>query len=213
MSAAALPPYNYGGFFGGSPAGATVNNPLVPNPAGSNVNPLMDNPGGGTAAAPVIPGYQYNANPGTQSGNGPFGAVPGQVATPQPYQDLSSVFPNLPGANSDLSSNILTELQGGLSPGTLDAISQAQNQFGIGGPVNTSPMSLGTNDAALENFGLQQYGGTIPTVSTTQTVDPQVEAQIAQFNAEQAAAPNPTTGALVGAGTSAIASLLPLLLA
>ena len=203
MSANVLPSYNAFGYLNANPAGATTQNPLVANPAGSNVNPLISSPAGGTAA-PVTPGYQPNVTPGTQGGQGPFGAVPGTVGLPQPYSDLSSVFPDLGGSNSAISSDIMAELEGGLSPGTLGAIGQAQNSFGIAGPVNTSPLSLGETDQQIQSAGLGAYGGIIPTISTTQTVSPEVQAQIEEFNAQQAAAPNPTASEAIGGASAAI---------
>jgi hypothetical protein len=211
--AGTLPAYDQFGIFGSNPSGASVNNPLVGSPQAGSAggNPLIANPGAGTAvaSAPATdPNYQYNVTPGNQSGSGPFGGVPGTVALPQPYADLSSVFPDLGQANQDLSSNILSELEGGLSPGTLDALGQAQDAFGIKGPINTSPMSLGTTSTALESQGVGNWAGLLPSVSTTQTVSPEVEAQIAEFNAQQAAAANPTSSAAAGIASSAVGAIL-----
>jgi hypothetical protein len=219
MTNPSVPSYDPWGLFGSTPAGASVENPLVGNPAGGTAanNPLVANPAGSSA----VPGspqadpnalYTYNVAPGTQPGSGPFGSVPGEVGLPNPYQNLASVFPDLSQANASLSGNTLSELQGGVSPATLNALGQAQDQFGITGPINTSPESLGLTDEQLQNLGLNTFAGSIPTISTTQTVSPEVEAQIAQFNAQQAAQPNPTSSALASAGSSAIGAILSALL-
>jgi len=110
------PLYNSYGFLNTSPAGATINNPLVSNPAGGSANPLMADPGGGTI--PQNSGTSYNVNPGTQQGSGWFGRVPGAVALPNPEQDLSGVVPTLGQSNDVMQANIQAELEGGLSPGT-----------------------------------------------------------------------------------------------
>jgi hypothetical protein len=202
-----LPSYNLFGWLNNNPAGSTVNNPLVNNPGGAS-NPVAANPAGGAVAAPVTPGYQYNASPGTQSGSGVFGAVPGQVQMPQPYQDLSSVYPGLAQQNQTLSDNMLAEMYGSLSPGTMDALNQIQEQWGGGEPLNLSPESLGLTDQELQSLGIGTYSGLMPTISTTQTVSPEVQAQIAEYNAMQAAAPNPTAQAGLQAGMSILGALL-----
>jgi hypothetical protein len=147
---------------------------------------MLANPGAST----------YSVNPGTQSGSGAFGNVPGQLSLPDPYADLAGVFPTLPQANNVIGQNVLQELSGNLSPGTLSALNQMQGQLGQSGALNTSPMSLGTTDTQLENLGLGQYEGVLPTVAQTQTVNPALETEIAQTNAVDSAAPNPEMAAI-----------------
>lgn len=211
-----LPSYNGYGVFGSDPSGSSVSNPLVPNPGAGTAqnNPLVANPGGGTATATspaTDPNYVYNATPGTQSGSGIFGTAPGNVDVPNPYQNLSSVFPELGQANSDLSSGISNELAGGLSPQTLTALGDAQDQFGINGPLNLSPQSFGLTDDELQSAGVGSFAGLLPGISTTQTVSPEVQAQIAQFNSQAAAQANQQdmqeaalTIQAIGAGLSAL---------
>lgn len=191
----ALPSYNGFGIYGSDPSGASVSNPLVVNPGGGTAqnNPLVANPSGGTASpqTPATdPNFQYNATPGTQSGFGIFGAARGNVGVPNPYQNLSSVFPELGQANSELSSGISNELAGGLSPQTLTALGDAQDQFGIQGPLNLSPQSFGLTDEELQSAGVGNFAGLLPGVAATQTTSPEVQAQIEQFNAQSAAQKN-----------------------
>lgn len=185
----ALPNYDPYGLSGGNPAG------------GSATNPLVANPSGGTAPA-VIPGGGFDSNPATSNGasglSGLFGGVPGTIGMPNPYADLSSVVPGLANDNSALSSNILSELSGGLSPGTIGALDQAQTAFGIPGTLNTSAASLGLTDTQLEGMGLGQWNSLLPTIAQTQTVSPALQTEIAQTNSVNAAAPNPTDAALAG---------------
>lgn len=190
-----LPSFNGYGVFGSDPSGSSVSNPLVTNPGAGTAqnNPLVANPSGGTASpqTPATdPNFQYNATPGTQSGSGIFGAAPGNVDVPNPYQNLSSVFPELGQANSELSSGISNELAGGLSPQTLNALGEAQDQFGIQGPLNLSPQSFGLTDAELQSAGVGSFAGLLPGIAATQTTSPEVQAQIEQFNAQAAAQKN-----------------------
>ena len=149
----------------------------------------------------------YPAIPGPQSGSGLFGGVPGPVAMPQPYNDLAAQYPNLSASNSALSQDTLSQLSGELSPGTITALNQAQQRFGVGGTINESPLSLGETDQSLEASGLGQYNALIPGISRTQTVDPATQAMIEEENAINAAAPDPTAvqiedmvGGLAGIG-------------
>lgn len=199
-----LPSYNPYGAFGSTPAGGSIQNPLVQDPSGAS-NAIAGNPQGGTTIAnPVLPGFQPNVNPGTQSGSGPFGSVAGTVGLPQPFNDLNSVFPGLGQDNAALSNNVLSELEGGVSPETSAATYGAQSTFGGSGFLNMSPMSLGLTDTSLQNQGLSEYAGLLPLIDTTQTVSPEVQAQIQQFNAEQAAAPDPSAQEGMQAGMAAI---------
>lgn len=161
-----------------------------------------------SSAPPINSAYNYNSNPGTQSGDGIFGGNPGQVGMPDPYAELSQVYPGLGQTNNALSSNISTELEGGLSPSTLDAISGAQSQYGIPGTVNTSPMSLGTTSTSLENQGIMGWDSLLPTIATTETVPPQVQAEIAMYNAQQAAQADAQSSAAAQAGMSTAISIV-----
>lgn len=152
-----------------------------------------------TAANP----YQYNSNPGTQSGSGTFGSVPGAVALPNPAADLSAQYPNLSGTNSALSGDILSKLSGQLSPATLQQLQNASATSAVNNgmpssastpgtmPYMASLESLGLNSEAQQQQGIQDYNSTIPTVSGTQTVAPALQAQIGEENAINASAPNP----------------------
>jgi len=135
----------------------------------------------------------YNAAPSPQSGSGFFGAVPGTVGLPNPYQDLSHVVPNLSGINADLSGQIASDLSGQVSPSVLAAVNSAANGAGIDtshldltNPIGT----LGTSPEALQTQGMRDYSSILPIVSSTQTVSPNVEAQLAEFNAQNAAKSN-----------------------
>lgn len=148
----------------------------------------------------------YNVNPPPQSGvPNPWGLVPGPVGLPNPSQDLSSVFPNLSGVNSQLSNDIMTQLSGQLNPATIANIQDQAAAWGVGSGMpgfnpgsltgNKALRNLGLNTEQLINQGIGNYNQTIPTVSNTQTVNPALQANIAANNALNAAAPNPQQAA------------------
>lgn len=138
-------------------------------------------------------GSNYNAAPGTQSGDGFFGGSPRKVALPQPYQDLAGVFPNLTGTNAALSARLASDLSGQVSPGTLNQINAAASGAGIdthGINLSDTYGTLGMSPEQLQSQGIGEFSQALPVVSTTQTVSPDVEAQLAKFNADAAAQAN-----------------------
>lgn len=144
----------------------------------------------------------YNLNPQPQAGSGAFGAVPGSLGLPQPYENLSGVVPNLGALNKTASGDILSNLQGTLSPATEHALQTASATFGTASGMPGSGLSYnslyGNIAGASEGQqaqGLQQYNSFIPTASGTQTVPPGLQTQIAGTNASNAAAPDPSQSA------------------
>lgn len=144
----------------------------------------------------------FNLNPQPTTGNGPFGAVPGQLGLPDPAGDLAHQIPGLSNLNSAASSGILGKLNGQLSPGTLNALKNASAQFGVSSGMPGSGLSsnsfLGNVAGASEaqqTAGVQQYNSFVPTVSGTQTVNPALQNEIATQNSLNAAAPDPTQAA------------------
>lgn len=147
---------------------------------------------------PTAPSARFNLNPTPQAGTGPFGTVPGPLGLPDPYGDISHVVPGLPAMNNSASSAILSKLNGQLSPGTLNALKNAQATFGVQSGMPGSGLSwnslfgnIAGASEAQQAQGLEQYRGFIPTVAGTQTVNPALQNEIATQNAVDAAAPNP----------------------
>lgn len=144
----------------------------------------------------------YNISPSPQGGQGAFGKVPGDIGLPNPQADLAAIYPNLSGQTGQLSKNIMSELQGELSPETINTIQDNAARFGIS---SGSPMSQFAGAAGLKNLGLsveqQQKGGladylnAITGISKTQTVAPELQTQIAEQNAVWNAAPDPASAA------------------
>lgn len=163
----------------------------------------------GSPAAGTIP-YSYDANPvasGTGGvGGGIFGRVPGIVGMPQPFRDLESVYPNLPQTNQAASQDILSNLTGELSPETLSAIHDASTRFGIptGNLDLQDPSTLGETSDQLKGEGLKEVNPFMKTVSSAETVSPETQAMIAEFNSMNQAAPDPLIGAALGIGTKLV---------
>lgn len=128
-----------------------------------------------------------------------FGTRPAPIPTPNPFGNLSGVYPNLSGTNSAVSGAIMNELQGNLSPAAIAAIQSAGAARGVssGMPgsqlaVNATARDLGLSTEQLVQHGLGDYASLVPTISGTQTVNPALQTEIAATNAQNAAAPDPS---------------------
>jgi hypothetical protein len=139
---------------------------------------------------------------GAQKKAAPFGTQVAPVALPNPSMDLSAQFPNLAQANSGVSSVINSQLMGQLSPDTINQIKDQGAAWGVSAGVpgsglatNNALRNIGLTKFAVQNQGVQNYNSTIPTISKTQTVDPNLTADVNLQNATNAAAPNPGAAA------------------
>lgn len=164
----------------GSYNGSVINPPIVP----------------GTGTAPAA--GTFTATPSPQQGQGTFGLVPGPVGVPNVFGDLSSVYPNLSGTNAAVSGAIASKLAGNISPQTMNALQDAAARFGVSSGMPGSGLQQNQLFGNIAGFtenqiqqGIQDYNSTLPTVSSTQTVNPALQAQIAETNSVNAAAPNP----------------------
>lgn len=147
-------------------------------------------------------GTAFNLNPAPTSGVGPFGAVPGQLGLPDPMGDLTKALPGLPKVNEAATGVLMSQLNGELSPQTVNAIQDAAARFGVSSGMpgsglawNRALRDLGLSVEGQQQKGLQNYGPFIGTVSGTQTLNPGLQAEIANTNAINAAAPDPTKAA------------------
>lgn len=144
----------------------------------------------------------FDINPGPQGGQGAYGAVPGAIGLPNPQQDLAGAYPNLSGQTGQASSDVMSELRGELSPETQDAIQRASASFGVSSGMPLSGLShnkqlesLGLSTEALQQQGIGDFLKTTKGVADTQTVTPELQAQIASRNALFGSAPNPAMAA------------------
>lgn len=149
-----------------------------------------------------MPTNLFNLSPAPTTGQGAFGAVPGQLGLPNPAGDLAAQLPGLPQMNEAASGDVLAKLGGTLSPGTLHALQNAQATFGVNSGMPGSGLSwnslYGNIAGAAENQqqqGLQDYGNLTGAVSSTQTVNPALQNEIATQNSLNGAAPDPTKAA------------------
>lgn len=160
--------------------------------------------------------YSVNAQP--QSGSGIWGGVAGSTALPNPFSDLSSVFPNLAPANASTSADIITQLQGQLSPETLNHLQDTAAQYGVASGMpgsglqqNSYLASVAQAAQGLTTQGVSSYGSAVPTIKSTETVAPNWETQIAEANSLSAAQANPELQGLAsllsGIGGGAIAGI------
>jgi hypothetical protein len=144
------------------------------------------------------------ATPTPTSGTGIFGQVPGALPTPNPFASVAAAFPATQQAQQQGASNILSELEGQLSPQTLATI---QNQGAAWGVQSGMPGSgVQTNwDLAKaaqvsqgeQQTGLQQYNSMAGNSSQYLTVNPALESDIQQINAIDAASPNPAEAGMI----------------
>ena len=124
--------------------------------------------------------------------------VPGAISNPNVFSDLSSVYPNLSGTNQQVSGVIGSKLAGSISPQTMNALQDAAARFGVSSGMPGSGLAQNQLFGNIAGFtenqqqqGIEDYNRTIPTVSSTQTVNPALQTQIAETNAVNSAAPNP----------------------
>jgi hypothetical protein len=150
----------------------------------------------------------YPINPRPQSGSGVFGAVPGPISLPQPFQAFGKALPNTPAIAGGASSDIVNELSGQLSPDTLATIQNNGAAWGVdeGIPGSGLQQNYDLNAAAQASMAQQQQGqknyqATVGPTSRYLTVAPSTEAELAQINAINAASPNPTQAGLVNIGS------------
>jgi hypothetical protein len=117
---------------------------------------------------------------------------------PDPYGNLSKVYPNLGPTQDQLSQDIMSRLQGQLSPDTIANIENAAATFGVqsgmpgSGVANAiAPRDIGLMSQQLQQQGIGDFASILPMLSSTETVSPALQTQIAERNAQMAATPNP----------------------
>lgn len=161
--------------------------------------------GAGTKTGTSIPRYSasgFNYSPSPATGTNAYGYIPGQIGAPNPAGDLSAVYPNLTPQNAQISSNIMSELRGDLSPEAINSIRDQAANFGVSSGMPGSQLAsygglrnLGIATHEMQRRGLQDYLAATSGIKGTQTVDPALQFQIAETNAINAAAPDPTLAA------------------
>lgn len=145
------------------------------------------------------PGGSFSSGGG---GSAAYGSKPQDIPMPNPFGDLSSIYPNLGATNNQVSSNIMSELQGQLSPATINNIRNNAASFGVSSGMPGSQLqgysglaSLGKTTEQLQQQGLNDYLNSITGISKTQTVDPALQTEVNTQNSVWNAAPDPTAAA------------------
>ncbi len=156
---------------------------------------------GGSGYRPSTTSYS-TTNPAPRPGQGAYGSVPGSISDPNPFGDLAAIYPNLSNTNAQTSSNILNELEGQLSPSTINNIRNQSASFGVSSGMpgsqfqgNQGLATLGLTTEKLQGQGLHDYLDAITGISKTQTVDPALQTEIATQNSVWNAAPDPASAA------------------
>lgn len=141
-------------------------------------------------------------SPISQNGQGIYGRVPGNLSLPDPFGDLSSVYPDLGKTNSAVSGDILSKLGGTLSPGTQRALQDAAASRGVSSGMPGSGLSwnsfygnIAGASEAQQQQGISDFNQTLPTVAGTQTVSPGLQTEIGNQNAINNASPDPAASA------------------
>lgn len=138
----------------------------------------------------------------TTDPHGAFGSVPKDVPMPNPFGDLSEIYPGLAAANASVSGNVASQLAGELSPATQARLQDAAAAFGVNSGMpgaglvrNRTARDLGLATEAIQDQGLKNYLAAINQISATQTVNPALQTEINTQNSLNRAAPNPTDAA------------------
>lgn len=168
-------------------------------------------PYGGAAAPPAPPPNSsalpnYNVNPPPTGGNGPYGLVPGAIPIPpSTWQQTIGAVPAL-GNTTQLTNNIMSELQGDINPQALKNMQDAAASYGVSSGMpgsnaipgtlafNKNLRNIGLDTLQVQSQGLKDYLSTLAGIGGQQT--PQgLAAEIAAHNAQLRAAPDPQAAA------------------
>jgi hypothetical protein len=144
----------------------------------------------------------FNLNPAPTGGQGAYGAVSGQVgAPPSIYQQIQSVAPGVDNLTASSVGDIQNQLNGVLSPSTMMNIGNYAAARGVSMGQPNSPLSnligmnvTGTTTEQLQQAGQSNYLNFLSGVGNTQ-LNPALLTDIAQSNANLAAAPDPQAAA------------------
>lgn len=179
------------------PPGPQRNTP-TPTPAGLVPSPTVGTVGTGPLG--------YNITPAPTGGsNTAEGLVPGPIGVPpNRYQGITNIYPTAGPAGQKAFDVISSELAGELGPETEAALWDTANRWGVaagmpatnipGGAPNLWRNKFMGNVAgaieALKRQGLTDYNSLVTALSPL-VDDPALVAEIANRNADRAAAPNP----------------------
>lgn len=218
---ALIPQYDVEGLITGynqdpypQPGGGTYENSALLNPASgstgtnafdpaSGVGSYFNGAAGGLGGSYGGGSVPFSLNPTPTQGSGTtFGMVPGAIGAPPSVWEQEQNIPGMPAAVTSNMGNINSELAGTLSPTTTENLENSAaargltlGQGGNTGLVNESLLkTLGLTQEELQQAGATNLNQFLST-SGQQQQNPALLAEIADSNAKNAAAPNPTLAA------------------
>jgi len=136
-------------------------------------------------ALPTTTSDQFTNIPTPRTGLGAFGAVPGPVANP---------IPNAPDLNKTAGNDILSKLSGTLSPGTMNALKDASAEWGISSGMGPGS-GIGWNQLYGNIAGASERQQQEGLTDYNQITGPGFQTNLAESNAQLAAAPDPSASA------------------
>ncbi len=147
---------------------------------------------------PPIAPTGYNISPTPVDNKSTFGHNIGMLGQPvSVYDQLKQNVPNYGALTQSATSNIGGELNGQLSPQTMDTIQNSAATKGVAGGYggsqfqdNNELANLGLTSEALQHQGLTDYNQFATTTGQQQQA-PELQYEVASQNALNAAAPNP----------------------
>jgi len=157
--------------------------------------------GPGSSSVVSTPGASWS--PSTSGGNtSAYGRVPNPTPIPaSTFTQTSGIYPGLKQQAGQVSGNVMGELEGVLSPETIDMINQHAAEFGVSSGMPLSGFagaqgarSLGLAVENLQQQGLRDYLSSLQGIGQT-TLPPALIAEITSQNNQLAAAPDPRSAA------------------
>lgn len=153
----------------------------------------------------TLPSTAYNPNPTPQQGSGAYGGVPGVINLPtNVYSQVNQAIPGFSGTGTGAASVIGSEVNGVVNPDVQNMLQQKAAAMGVGGgggvgqpgsfTSNNFLASLGLTSMDQQKAGVDNYLKFLGGVGGAQN-DPNLQFQVSQQNAVDAAAPNPAAAA------------------
>jgi hypothetical protein len=126
----------------------------------------------------------FSLNPPSTSGSNPFGYIPGNVNSP---------LPNISDLDTQAGQDIAAQLSGSLSSGTLNALQDASATYGVNSGMPGSGLSWNSLFGNIAGASEQQQQQGLSNLNSL--FGPNAQVGLAQQNAVNNAAPDPTQAA------------------
>lgn len=144
----------------------------------------------------------YGVGGGGGYGGNAYGTKPAQIPLPDTlYKQTAGVAPLLPQLTTGAAGNIQSELNGNLSSGTIDLLKNASAERSVASGMpgsdfgeNNYLKSLGLTSEGVSQKGIGDYLSFLTGVGSQQ-LSPETQVDVANRNANVAAAPDPAAAA------------------